>query len=159
MLVINTSSPGETAALGEKMAPLLRRGDILCLNGDLGAGKTKFAQGLAKGIGVEGPVNSPTFTLINEYDGVIPFYHMDIYRLNEPRELEDLGYEEYFFGEGVTLLEWADKVGEMLPEERLDIYIYRRKEGSDEREIKFFPRGNRYLLLVEELRPFVRAGN
>lgn len=159
MLVINTSSAEETAALGEKMAPLLKRGDIICLNGDLGAGKTKFAQGLAKGIGVEGPVNSPTFTLINEYDGILPFYHMDIYRLNEPRELEDLGYEEYFFGEGVTLLEWADKAAEMLPEDRLDIYINRQKDGEDEREIKLFPRGNRYLSLVEELRPIVRAGN
>lgn len=159
MTVIYTSSPEETAAVGEKLAPLLRAGDVICLNGDLGAGKTRFAQGVARGLGVEGPVTSPTFTLINEYQGRLPLFHMDVYRLGDPLELEDLGYEEYFYGDGVTLLEWAERAGKLLPAERLDIYLKRRPEGEDLRMITTEPRGERYRRLVEELMTVVRTGN
>lgn len=157
--IIKTSSPEETAGVGEKLALLLRAGDVICLNGDLGAGKTRFAQGVACGLGVAGPVTSPTFTLINEYQGRLPLYHMDVYRLTGPLEMEDLGYEEYFYSDGVTLVEWAERVEELLPGERLDIYIKRGTGGEESREISAAPRGERYRLLVEELMTVVRAGN
>jgi len=157
--VIITSSAEETAGVGEKVGLLLRAGDVICLYGDLGAGKTRFAKGVALGLGVKGPVTSPTFILINEYQGRLPFYHMDVYRLDDPSEMEDLGYEEYFYGDGVTVVEWADKVQELLPEERLDITIKRRPEGEDYREITPAPRGEKYRRLVKELTAVVCAGN
>ncbi len=159
MTTLITSSPEETAGVGQKLGGLLLAGDVICLNGELGAGKTKFAQGVARGLGVESPVKSPSFTLIHEYRGRLPFYHMDVYRLNDPLELEDLGYEEYFYGDGVTLLEWADQVRGLLPDERLDIYIDRRPEGEDCRELKVKPKGERYRRLVEELMTVACAGN
>lgn len=159
MFLIKTFSPAETAGVGEKLAAFLRAGDIICLNGELGAGKTRFVQGMARGLGIDGPVTSPTFTLINEYHGRLPLYHMDVYRLGDPLEMEDLGYEEYFYGEGVTVVEWAERVAELLPAERLDIYINRRPEGEDLREIALAPRGERYRRLVEELTAVVRAGH
>ncbi|BAF58922.1 MAG: tRNA (adenosine(37)-N6)-threonylcarbamoyltransferase complex ATPase subunit type 1 TsaE [Pelotomaculum sp.] len=159
MPVIKTFSPEETAGVGEKLAALLRPGDVICLNGDLGAGKTRLAQGVARGLGIEGPVTSPTFTLINEYQGGLTLYHIDVYRLDSPAEMEDLGCAEYFYGEGVTLVEWADKVKDLLPGERLDIYIKRSPEGEDVREIIAVPRGERYRYLAEELTKVVRAGD
>lgn len=159
MSVIKTSSPEETTGVGEKLGALLRTGDMICLNGDLGAGKTRFAQGVARGLGIDGPVTSPTFTLINEYHGRLPLYHMDVYRLGDSLEMEDLGYEEYFYGDGVTLVEWAERVKELLPEERLDIYINRYTESENSREITTAPRGERYRRLVEELMAVVCAGN
>lgn len=159
MAVINTSSPEETARVGKSLGAILRAGDVICLNGDLGAGKTCFAQGVACGLEVDGPVTSPTFTLINEYQGRLPLYHMDVYRLADSLEMEDLGYEEYFYGDGVTLVEWAERVKELLPEERLDITINRCPEGEDLREITTAPRDERYRRLVEELMAVVCAGN
>lgn len=159
MYMIKTLSPEETAGLGEKLAPFLNAGDLICLNGDLGAGKTRFVQGLARGLGVDGPVTSPTFTLINEYQGKLPLYHMDVYRLGDPLEMEDLGYEEYFYGDGVTVMEWAGRVKELLPEERLDIFMNRCPEGEDLREITMVPLGERYRRAVEELMTVVCAGN
>jgi tRNA threonylcarbamoyladenosine biosynthesis protein TsaE len=105
-----TYAPEDTAELGRKLGGLLLAGDLICLIGELGAGKTSFAQGVARGLGVEGQVRSPSFTLIHEYYGRLPLYHLDLYRLNDPSELEDLGYEEYFYGDGVALVEWADRV-------------------------------------------------
>lgn len=159
MSVIKTSSPEETVGVGEKLAPFLKAGDVICLNGDLGAGKTRFVQGLARGLGINGPVTSPTFTLINEYHGRLPLYHMDVYRLDDPLEMEDLGYEEYFYGDGVTVVEWAERVDGLLPAERLDIVINRCPEGEDLREIITVPRGERYRRLVEELITVVCTGN
>lgn len=159
MRVIKTCSPEETFGVGERLAPFLRAGDMLCLNGDLGAGKTRFVQGIARGLGVNDTVTSPTFTLINVYQGRLPLCHMDVYRLNDLLEMEDLGYEEYFYGEGVVVVEWADKVRELLPEERLDIYINRLPEGENLREIIMEPTGERYRCLVEELMAVVCAGN
>lgn len=157
--VIITSSADETAGVGAKVGALLRAGDVICLYGNLGAGKTRFAKGVALGLGVKDPVTSPTFTLINEYQGRLPFYHMDAYRLEDPLEMEELGCEEYFYGDGVTVVEWADRAPETLPEERLDITIKRRPEGEDYREITLTPRGEKYRRLVEELTTVVRAGN
>lgn len=159
MFVFKTSSDAETAGLGEKVGLLLGYGDVVCLYGELGAGKTMFARGVARGLGVEDPVTSPTFTLINEYQGRLPLYHMDVFRLASPLEMEDLGYEEYFYGNGVTLIEWADIVHQLLPQDRLDITIARCPEGDDFREITLLPHGERYRQLVRELVAFVRAGN
>ena len=159
MYVIKTSSPLETAQVGEKLAAFLGAGDVICVNGDLGAGKTMLAQGVARGLGITDAVTSPSFTLINEYSAHLPFYHMDVYRLGSSREIEDLGCEEYFYGSGVTLVEWAERVKEYLPEERLDINIKRIPGAEDLREITMIPLGERYRSLVEELMAVVCAGN
>ncbi|MTI80290.1 MAG: tRNA (adenosine(37)-N6)-threonylcarbamoyltransferase complex ATPase subunit type 1 TsaE [Firmicutes bacterium] len=157
MLEFVSHSPEETRRVGELLGQLAKPEDVLCLYGDLGAGKTHFSQGVAKGLGVEEYVNSPTFTLINEYQGHYPFYHMDVYRLGDADDMADLGYEEYFYGEGVTLIEWADVVKEVLPDSRLDIEI--TSLGETERQLRFIPVGSRFENLVEELSKFVHTGN
>jgi len=161
LVIIKTSSAAETGMLGEKLSALLGAGDLICLYGGLGAGKTCFAQGVARGLGVEGAVTSPTFTLINEYYGRLPFFHMDVYRLDSVMEMEDLGYEEYFYDGGVTLVEWAEKIEELLPEDRLDISIDRAAagEGEDFRQVTLSSRSERYRLLIKELMTFVRPGD
>lgn len=137
---------GVAAALGR----LVQAGDLITMSGDLGAGKTTFTQGLARGLGVEEPVSSPTFTLIKEYEeGRIPLYHMDIYRLGEAAIHEDLGWEEYFYGEGVCVIEWADFIEELLPEDRVDVVI--RLTANDGREIVMNGTGARAEALLKEL--------
>lgn len=159
MTTLRTSSPAQTEETGRLLGKLLTPGDIICLSGDLGAGKTVLARGVARGLGVAGPVTSPTFTLINEYDGRLPFYHLDVYRLGGEGEMADLGYEEYFYGAGVTLVEWAERVAGVLPGERLEILIRGSLNDPEKREITFLPRGGRYRRLVKELTALVRAGN
>lgn len=107
---IITKSAKETQDFGETLALSLQPGDIVCLVGHLGAGKTCLAQGVARGLKVKEYVNSPTFKLINEYKGVVPVYHFDLYRLDTFRQVQDLGYEEYLFGKGISLIEWAEKI-------------------------------------------------
>lgn len=158
-VALKTTSPEETKLLGEILAKLLEPGDIICLNGDLGAGKTAFSQGVAHGLGIEGPVTSPTFTLINEYVGRLPLYHFDVYRLGGPEEMDDLGYEEYFYGPGVCLVEWAQLVEEVLPKERLELNLTRAGDSEATRTIYFEPQGQRYRQLVEELMKIVRFGH
>lgn len=140
MIICRNSSPAETTALGEELGRLLKGGEVICLTGDLGAGKTHFAKGVARGLGIIETVTSPTFTLINEYSGRLPLYHVDAYRLGDPDEAYDLGLEEYIYGDGVTLLEWPDRVAELLPEDRLVIEIT-RVDGAGEsvREIALTP--------------------
>ena len=104
MLKFHTESAEETAKIGEGLGRLLSPGDIVCLSGDLGAGKTAFTQGIARGLEVKDYVTSPTYTIINEYEGRVPLYHFDVYRLNDVEEMYELGYEEYFFGDGVVVL-------------------------------------------------------
>ncbi|MBU8908568.1 tRNA (adenosine(37)-N6)-threonylcarbamoyltransferase complex ATPase subunit type 1 TsaE [Desertibacillus haloalkaliphilus] len=146
-LTIETNSPEETLTLAERLAGLLAPGDVLTLEGDLGAGKTSFTKGLAKGLGIKRVVNSPTFTIIKEYKGRLPLYHMDVYRLEGSDE--DLGFEEYFHGEGVTVVEWASLIEEQLPENRLAIEIHHR--GEQQRQLTFIPYGDRYITLCKEL--------
>jgi tRNA threonylcarbamoyladenosine biosynthesis protein TsaE len=146
-LILTTASPEDTAELAEKLGALLQAGDVLTLEGDLGAGKTTFTKGLAKGLGVKRVVNSPTFTIIKEYKGRVPFYHMDVYRLENSDE--DLGFEEYFEGEGVTVVEWAQFISDRLPEELLNIAI--RRTGDETRELKFTPAGDRFIKVCREL--------
>lgn len=142
-----TKSAEETMSFAEKLGSLLQKGDVLTLAGDLGAGKTTFTKGLAKGLGVTRTVNSPTFTIIKEYSGRLPLYHMDVYRLEDSDE--DLGFDEYFLGEGVCVVEWAVFIEDYLPEERLELVISHK--GDDEREIQLKPIGSRYEERVKEI--------
>lgn len=144
---IKTYNPEETQYLSEKLGELVQAKDTIILEGDLGAGKTTFTKGLAKGLGVKRVVNSPTFNIIKEYKGRIPLYHMDVYRLQDGEE--DLGFDEYFDGEGVTVVEWAHLIEPQLPDELLKITI--RRLGDTERKIILEPTGERYIALCEEL--------
>ncbi|MCD8077109.1 MAG: tRNA (adenosine(37)-N6)-threonylcarbamoyltransferase complex ATPase subunit type 1 TsaE [Lachnospiraceae bacterium] len=111
-----TYSAEETFQLGKQCGEKARAGEIYCLDGDLGVGKTVFTQGFAAGLGVRGPVNSPTFTILQIYEsGRLPLYHFDVYRIGDPEEMDEIGYEEYFFGDGVCLIEWACQIEELLP--------------------------------------------
>jgi len=120
-LKLISDSREQTLEMGRLIGEILERGDVVALIGELGSGKTCFTQGLAKGLGVEEnvPVVSPTFTLINEYPGKIPLIHLDVYRLSGPRDLEDMGYEEYFEGGGIIVIEWAEKIRDILPAKTL----------------------------------------
>ena len=144
-----TNSPEETERVGAALGKILEPGSILAYRGDLGAGKTLFTQGMAQGLEITEDINSPTFTIIHEYEsGRLPLYHMDVYRLKHPDEMYDLGYEEYFYGEGVTVVEWAQIIEPLLPDEYLGMEIAVVPEG---REVRFMPHGSRYEQLIEEL--------
>lgn len=136
-MIIETNSAKETFLLGEKLGRQAAAGQIYTLNGDLGVGKTVFTQGVAAGLGIAEPVNSPTFTIIQEYeDGRLPFYHFDVYRIGDIEEMEEIGYDDYFFGEGVCLIEWAELIEELLPENIISITIEKNPEkGFDYRKI------------------------
>jgi len=138
---LKADSEADTAAWAAALARHAEAGMLLALDGDLGAGKTRFAQSFATGLGVAGIVNSPTFTLIKEYEGRLPFYHMDVYRLSLA-EAEELGLDEYFLGEGVTLVEWASLIEPLLPPGRLEITL--EITGTSSRRIVCKPVGERY---------------
>ena len=148
---IATSSLEETRRLGERLGRLLKEGDIICLHGELGAGKTSFTQGIAKGMGVaKAFITSPTFVIANEYKGRLALYHIDLYRLNNIAEIEDIGLSEYLKGEGVTVIEWAEKAEGLLLEERLSVYL--ENLGGDKRSLTFEATGKRYEEIVQGLR-------
>ncbi len=136
-MVIETNSPEETFRVGKELGEKAYAGQVFTLTGDLGVGKTVFTQGLAKGLGIEEPVNSPTFTIVQEYDGGrLPFYHFDVYRIGDVEEMEEVGFDDYVMGEGVSLIEWADLISEILPEKRTEILIEKDLErGFDYRRI------------------------
>ncbi len=136
----------ETQRLAAKLAKYLKARDVITLEGDLGAGKTSFTQGLALGLGITQIVNSPTFTLIKEYQGNLPLYHMDVYRLEG--EDEDLGFEEYFYGEGISVVEWAQFIEDYLPDQLLNIIILKLDENR--RLLRFEPKGDYYIELCKE---------
>ena len=135
---ILTKSAGETFALGEKTAGTLKAGDVIALSGDLGVGKTVFSQGIASGLGIGEIVCSPTFTILQEYhSGRLPLYHYDVYRLGDPSEMEEIGYLDYFYGDGVCLVEWAEQIEELLPETCIRVTIEKLPgEGDDLRRIR-----------------------
>ncbi len=123
-MVIESFCTKDTFELGKQIGMTAKSGEVYCLNGDLGTGKTVFTQGFAAGLNVSEQVNSPTFTILQEYtDGRLPFYHFDVYRLEESEEMEEIGYLDYFYGDGVCLIEWADQIKELLPKERIEIQI------------------------------------
>ncbi len=132
-----TASPRETWQLGYEMGQRASAGQIYCLDGDLGVGKTVFAQGFAAGLGIAEPVNSPTFTILQQYmDGRLPLYHFDVYRIGDAEEMEEIGYEDCFYGEGVCLIEWSRQVAGILPETAVRVWIEKDMEkGFDYRRI------------------------
>ena len=131
----------ETYRLGEEMGRKAEPGDVYALTGDLGTGKTVFAQGFAAGLGISGYVNSPTFTILQVYEeGRLPLYHFDVYRIEEPEEMEEIGYEDYFYGNGVTLIEWAELIDVLLPDRAFRINISKDPgKGDDYRRIEMLP--------------------
>lgn len=139
----------ETKEIAASLADQLAAGDVLLLEGNLGAGKTTFTKGIAEGLGIQRIIKSPTYTLIREYDeGRLPLYHMDVYRLEETGGT-DLGLEEYFEGEGVSVIEWATFIPEDVPEEHLEIQLKSVGEELSERKITFIPKGKRFEKLIE----------
>lgn len=142
-----SKEPQDTLEFAKRLAEKLQPGAVIALEGDLGAGKTTFTKGLAEGLGISRTVNSPTFTIIKEYQGRLPLYHMDVYRVED--SYEDLGFDEYFEGSGVTVVEWAHLIKEQLPEDILTIYLYHEDEQS--RKIVLKPSGARYEELCKEI--------
>lgn len=132
-MIIKTTSIEETYELGIKIGRVLNSGDIISLNGDLGAGKTQLTKGIAKGLEVEDYITSPTFTIVNEYRGRLPLYHFDVYRINDIDELYEIGFDEYIFGNGVSVIEWGDMISEILPKDIIKINI--KKVDENIREI------------------------
>ena len=135
--VIESFSAEETHALGMKMGQEAKPGDVYTLVGDLGVGKTVLTQGIAEGLGIEEAICSPTFTIVQVYEeGRMPFYHFDVYRIGDIEEMDEIGYEDYFYGEGLTMIEWANLIEEILPEKRKEITIEKDLEkGFDYRKI------------------------
>ncbi|QHS24128.1 tRNA (adenosine(37)-N6)-threonylcarbamoyltransferase complex ATPase subunit type 1 TsaE [Virgibacillus sp. MSP4-1] len=144
---IRSKSADETMAFASRLAKQLQPGDVITLEGNLGAGKTTFTKGLAKGLDIKRTVNSPTFTIIKEYEGIYPLYHIDAYRLGDHEE--DLGLDEYFEGDGITVVEWAKFIEDELPEEYINIQI--RYTEDDGRFIELNPIGERFEKLCREL--------
>lgn len=136
-MTVESFGPQDTYDLGKKLGEKAEPGDVICLNGDLGVGKTIFTQGFAKGLGIEEPVNSPTFTIIQQYDcGRLPLYHFDVYRIGDISEMDEVGYEDCFYGDGVTLIEWSNMIEEILPEKLISVKIEKNLEkGFDYRKI------------------------
>lgn len=136
-MIIETNSPEETKELGRKIGQEARPGDVYALLGDLGVGKTIFTKGVAEGLGITEPINSPTFTIVQEYEeGRMPFYHFDVYRIGDVEEMDEIGFDDYVYGEGMCLIEWANLIEEILPDHVKTITIEKDLEkGFDYRRI------------------------
>ena len=130
-------SAKETYEIGKTLGEKVKRGDIICLNGDLGVGKTVFSQGFASGMGITEPISSPTFTIVQTYEeGDMPLYHFDVYRIGCIEEMEEIGYEDYFFGEGICLIEWSENIHEIIPDDAIQVTITKDfDKGFDYRNI------------------------
>ena len=132
-MVYETYSPQETFDIGKRMGEEALPGTVITLDGDLGAGKTLFTKGFADGLGITEPVNSPTFTILQEYEGGrLPLYHFDVYRIGDPAEMEEIGFDDYIFGDGACLIEWSELIAELIPEEATRITIERDAEKGDD---------------------------
>jgi len=143
----------DSKIIAKIIAKNLSKGSVLCLDGDLGAGKTTLTQFIAKEFGVDEYVTSPTFTIIKEYEGVLPFYHMDVYRIDSVDDMYDLGYEEYIYSDGVCVIEWSQKISNILPSNRINIYIQR----TDVENMRIFSvegQGQAYEKITEELKNY-----
>lgn len=136
-MIIETNSDKDTFEFGRQLGEKAAPGTVICLDGDLGTGKTVIAKGIAAGLGIKEPVSSPTFTVIKEYtEGRLPFYHFDVYRIEDPLEMEEIGYEDYFYGNGVTVIEWSDMIKELIPEKAVKIRLVKDlANGFDYRRI------------------------
>ena len=137
-MVYESNTPQETFELGKRLAEAAKPGQVYCLDGDLGVGKTVFTQGFARGLGITGPVNSPTFTIVQQYEeGRLPLYHFDVYRIGDISEMDEIGYEDCFYGSGISLIEWSELIEELLPERAVHVTIEKDLErGFDFRRIR-----------------------
>ena len=151
-----THGEDQTRRLGSKLAPFLRAGDVVALTGNLGTGKTRWVQGICRGLGVTDVVNSPTFTLVNEYQGHLPVYHIDLYRIGNANEVLSFGLEDYLYGNGVSLIEWADQAHDYMPPNYLEIELHHLEETR--RRVVIRPQGNRFLTLINDYKRAVFGG-
>jgi tRNA threonylcarbamoyladenosine biosynthesis protein TsaE len=143
-------SESQTRRLGARLASFLQPGDVLALSGELGSGKTRWVQGVCRGMGVTAPVVSPTFTLVNEYAGRLPVYHIDLYRLNDASEVITFGLEDYLYGNGISLIEWAERAGDFLPPDHLIVELFHLEETK--RRVVLRPQGERFLALLSDFK-------
>ena len=149
-VIIKTHSPEETIKLGEKLSRYLKPGDIICLSGNLGSGKTTLTKGIAKGLKINpAKVNSPTFIIMNAYKGKFPLYHFDLYRLNKMQEMGLIGYDEFLYGEGISLIEWGERLDKLLPKEYLNVNIV--QSGEEDRTFTFESIGKRYSSTISKM--------
>lgn len=148
MIKIYLDGEQETREIGYKLGKLLTPGSVICLVGDLGAGKTTMTQSLAQALEVEDYITSPTFTIVNEYEGKMPLYHFDVYRIGHSEEMYDIGYDEYINGDGVCIIEWSNLIEDILPDECLNIELRYKDMG---REMILNPVGDKYENIVKEL--------
>lgn len=144
-MIYETNKEQETFELGYRLGKEAKPGDMFCLDGDLGTGKTVFTKGFAKGLGINEPVSSPTFTIVQEYhEGRLPFFHFDVYRISDISEMDEIGYEDYFYGDGVCFVEWAELIKELLPSKKTYIHIEKDLEkGVDYRKIVIDQEGSK----------------
>jgi len=151
MKTIISHSPEETIKVAARIAEQLGESDLVALVGELGAGKTMFVKGLARGLGIKdySYVNSPSFVILKEYRGSKDLFHFDVYRLDQKSFCDTLDYEKYFYGRGITVVEWADKIRDVLPEEYLEVTI--RYNKNEDRILEFKPAGKRYERIIENL--------
>ncbi len=154
-LNLNSHSPEQTKLLGSHLGKLAQKGDVFLLVGDLGTGKTCLVQGIACGLGIKEYPFSPSFVIIKEYPGRLPLYHIDLYRLDHIKEIADLGLEEYFYGDGICVIEWAERGLQILPPENLLITLKYILTLETERTICLKPEGARYYALLEQLKPIL----
>lgn len=134
--IFDSNSAEETYALGQRLAESAFPGEVICLDGDLGVGKTVFTQGFARGLNVDDYVNSPTFTIVQEYEGRLPLYHFDVYRIEDSSEMDEIGYEDYFYGSGVTIIEWPERISDLIPGNAVNVRIEKDlTKGFDYRRI------------------------
>ena len=130
-MIYNSNSPEETAKIANDFAKTLNPGDCICMYGNLGVGKTAFVQGLAKGLGIDEYLSSPTFTIVNCYEGNLPLYHFDVYRIQDEDEMYEIGYEEYVYGDGISVIEWSENIKEILPQKRYEITLEKDYDKSE----------------------------
>ncbi|GAA0733431.1 tRNA (adenosine(37)-N6)-threonylcarbamoyltransferase complex ATPase subunit type 1 TsaE [Clostridium oceanicum] len=144
----------DTLKLGEIIGAHCYSGDIICLNGDLGAGKTHLTKGIAKGLNIKDNITSPTFNIVNEYNGNLKLYHFDVYRVNDPDEIEAIGFDEYIFGDGVSIIEWSNYIKELIPKDHIDIIINKLpKKGDNYRKIEIkYPLENDKYKYIKEIK-------
>ena len=150
ILELTSNSPEETHRLGIRIGELAMAGDVLLLTGKLGAGKTCLTQGIARGLGIEENTPSPSFVLVREFCGRLPLYHMDLYRLDNPDEIADLGVDDYLYGEGVCAIEWAEKGLSLMPPQYMLVKI--EYAGENRRRFRFKPQGKRYIEMMDKLK-------
>ncbi len=149
-IIFETHSPEETIKLGEKLSKLFRPGDIICLSGNLGSGKTTLTKGIAKGLKIDSTkVSSPTFVIMNAYEGRLPLYHFDLYRLTKMHEMGMIGYDEFLYGDGVSLIEWGERLEKLLPKEYIHVQITQSSESG--RSFAFEAVGKKYSHFVNDL--------